>query len=203
VSAVNSLTRAVRSHLRLLFVLLGVLAVSLAACGSSPHAANGANGGATSTTSSTHDSTGDGTSTTTSTANGPTTPTTLTTPTTNPYGQGHVIPPSPTPTTTPREHPTVPVPPYVGDGEQILIEPHGFWPQTMYADLDLPLTWTNETGHPQKVIFDHIPVTSPVIPPHGQFKWQPEFGGSYTYRSASGFNALVILQAPGPPVTTP
>jgi hypothetical protein len=185
------------------WLVLGVIAVSLAACSSTPHKAAGdgatstSSRSATSSTSSTDDSTGGGTPTTTATSSGPTTPTT------NPYGQGHVVPASPTPTTTPREHPTVPVPPAVGDGEQILIEPNGFWPETMYADLDLPLTWTNETGHPQRVIFDHIPVTSPVIPPHAQFKWQPEFGGSYTYRSASGFNALVILQAPGPPVTTP
>ena len=50
----------------------------------------------------------------------------------------------------------------------------------------------------QKVALDYIPVESSEIPPGGQFVWSAHFGGSYTYHSASGMHARLILQQDTP-----
>jgi hypothetical protein len=118
------------------------------------------------------------------------------------YPKGKIVPAPETSTTTPREGPGQAVPPDIGAGQQIIITPNGFWPQTLYANYQVAITWTNLSGHPQKVSFDHIPVSSGTIPVGAQFVWKTHFGGSYTYSSASGFHALLILQAPVP-VGTP
>jgi hypothetical protein len=89
-----------------------------------------------------------------------------------------------------------PVTPDIAAGQQIIITPNGFWPKTLYANFQVAITWTNLSGHPQKVSFDHIPVSSGVIPAGAQFIWKTHFGGSYTYSTASGFHALLILQTP-------
>jgi hypothetical protein len=118
------------------------------------------------------------------------------------YPKGEIVPAPETPTTTPREGPGQPVTATIGAGQQIIITPNGFWPKTLYANYQVAITWTNLSGHPQKVSFDHIPVSSGTIPVGAQFVWKTHFGGSYTYSSASGFHALLILQAPVP-VGTP
>jgi hypothetical protein len=173
-----------RSKRRLTFCAAAlILAVTLAAC------ASGKSASGTSTTQSSVGTTSDG----------------PTTSTTDFYPQGHIVAKPDTPTTVPREDPGQPVTPDIGAGQQIIITPHGFWPETLYANYQVAITWTNNSGHPQKVSFDHIPVTSGLIPTGAQFVWKTHFGGSYTYSSASGFHALLILQAPTPigtPTTT-
>ncbi len=136
-------------------------------------------------------------STTSSSAIGPTTSTSPDGPA-SAYPPGHLVSAPETPTTVPREHPEVPITQYIGTGQQIIIKATGLWPNTLYANDKLPITWTNLSGRPQKIIFDHIPVSSTVIPSGWQFVWKSPFGGSYTYHSASGLHALLILQAPTP-----
>ena len=114
------------------------------------------------------------------------------------YPRGHLVAAPETPTTIPMETSKVPITQYIGAGQQIIIKASGFWPNTLYANYKVPITWTNLSGRPQKVVFDHIPVSSPTIPPGWKFVWKSPFGGSYTYSSASGLHALVILQAPTP-----
>ena len=128
-----------------------------------------------------------------------------TTSTSYPYGKHHVVPKSTTPTSVPKEGPGAPVSQYVEAGQQVLIEPSGFWPQTLYANMAVQVVWTNETKVPQKVALDVIPVASTEIPPGGQFIWSPHFGGSYTYHSGSGMHGRLILQqlTPVSPPTTP
>lgn len=161
-----------------LCAVLLVVAITLAACGSS----NSASGTSTTRSSGTPD---------------PSTPSTA-----DFYPKGHIVPKPDTPTTVPREAPGQPVTAYIGAGQQIIITPHGFWPATLYANFEVPITWTNNSGHAQTVSFDHIPVTSGVIPSGAQFVWKTHFGGSYTFSSASGFHALLILQSPMP-ISTP
>jgi hypothetical protein len=165
-----------RSPKRLVFVALLLMAVILAACSSNKAA--------------------DGT-TTSSTSSGPTSTTYNSF-----YPKGKIVPAPETPTTTPKEGPGAPVTPNISAGQQIIITPDGFWPKTLYANYEVAVTWTNLSGHPQRVSFDHIPVSSGLIPVGAQFVWKTHFGGSYTYSSASGFHALLILQAPVP-VGTP
>ncbi len=149
-------------------------------------------------------STSSPTSTSTS---GPTTPNSgSSTSTTFPYGASRVDSKSTKPTSVPKEGPGAAVSQYIGDGQQVLIEPDGFWPQTLYANMAVSVVWTNETTVPQRVALDDIPVESGEIPPGGQFVWSPHFGGSYTYHSVSGMHARLILQQDTPvsvpPVTT-
>jgi hypothetical protein len=121
------------------------------------------------------------------------------------YPKGKIVPAPDTSTTTPREGPGQEVPQNIGAGQQIIITPNGFWPKTLYANFQVAITWTNLSGHPQNVSFDHIPVSSGTIPVGAQFVWKTHFGGSYTYSSTSGFHALLVLQAPQPigtPTTT-
>jgi hypothetical protein len=117
------------------------------------------------------------------------------------YPSGHIVPKPDTPTTVPREAVGQPVTPDIAAGQQIIITSNGFWPKTLYANFEVAITWTNLSGHPQKVSFDHIPVSSGLIPAGAQFVWKTHFGGSYTYSTASGFHALLILQAPTPTPT--
>jgi len=112
------------------------------------------------------------------------------------------VPPPVTPTTVPFEYGKVPVEHYIQSGNTILIKPDGFWPQTLYANDAVPITWYNLSGRPQVVAFDHIPVSSTTIPPGWVFVWKSRFGGSLTYHSASGFHALLVLQA-DTPLTSP
>jgi len=168
---------------RILCAAVLIFAIALAACGS-PNSAQG-----TSTTQSSIGTTSDGPTTSTSDF----------------YPQGHIVPKPDTPTTVPKEGPGQKVTQDIGAGQQIIIMPNGFWPKTLYANYQVAITWTNLSGEPQKVSFDHIPVASGIIPAGAQFVWKTHFGGSYTYGSASGFHALLILQAPvpiGTPTTT-
>jgi len=162
----------------LAFAVMGLLA----SCGSTPSA--GGHGSTTTTT----DTTGPQNSTTTTTY----------------YPQGHLVAPPSTPTTLPRETPSIPVTQYISAGNTILIKSNAFWPKTLYANEDVPIVWVNLSGSPQKVAFDHIPVGSTVIPPGWEFVWKSRFAGSLTYHSASGLHALLVLQAPTPltPPTT-
>jgi hypothetical protein len=174
---------------------------ALSACGGSAGATGSSDhgGSGTSTTAA-----GSG-SATTSQGSGSTTSTTSVTSTKAPYGPSHVSPKSTTATSIPKEGPSAPVQQYVGAGQQVLIEPDGFWPQTLYANMAVAVVWTNETNASMKVILDYIPVESAEIPPGGQFIWSPHFGGSYTYRSSSGLDGRLILQQDtpvSPPSTT-
>jgi hypothetical protein len=172
----NSSVRVGRSSSRPVFVALLLSMLLIAACNSNKGA--------------------DGTST--SRPSGASTPTTYN----SYYPKGKIVPAPETPTTTPREGPGQPVTPLIGAGQQIIITANGFSPKTLYANYQVAITWTNLSGRPQKVSFDHIPVSSGTIPVGAQFVWKTHFGGSYTYSSGSGFHALLILQAPVP-VGTP
>jgi hypothetical protein len=176
-------------------VLSGSLLLS--ACGGSAGATGTTKGGGSPSTSS------QSPGSTSSPSSGSTTPNTLSTSTTFPYGSSHVVGKSTKPTSVPKEGPEAPVTQSEGAGQQILIEPDGFWPQTLYANMAVTVVWTNETSVPQKVVLDDIPVQSAEIPSGGQFVWSPHFGGSYTYHSASGFRARLILQQDTPVAVPP
>ena len=72
----------------------------------------------------------------------------------------------------------------------------------LYPDYEAPIIWTNLSNSPQRIIFDHIPFSSPPIPPGGQFIWKSPRGGVIGYHYSSGAQAELDLQAPTP-VSTP
>jgi hypothetical protein len=83
------------------------------------------------------------------------------------------------------------------DGQDIAISVAGFLPLKLYSTPSEPIVWTNLTDQPQQVIFDHFPVTSPVIPPGGTFSWKSASSESISYHSASGMHAVVVINPPG------
>ncbi len=179
-------------------LIILVLAAGLAACGtpknSSSTSVAGTNGGShNGTTSSSNGAKTNGGGTKGKGSPGADGPTTTF------YPQGHIVPPPDTPTTTPREVPSEPINQYISAGQQIVIEPDGaFWPQSLYATYQVPITWTNLSGRPQKVVFDYIPVQSPEIAPGAQFVWKWRSGGTLSYHSALGSHAVIYFQTPTP-----
>lgn len=166
------------------------LVVLASACGTgstNPPASTGTTG-TTATTGSTA-TTGGSSSTT---AVGPTTSTTLTD---GGFPPGTVLEPVPG-TSVPREDPKQPIRPDVQSGNNALIEPTALWPALLYANVRESVVWTNESGRPQTIVFDHIPVRSSAIPPGGQFVWKAHFPGSYTYHTTSGLHAVLDLVNP-------
>lgn len=85
----------------------------------------------------------------------------------------------------------------VADGQDIIISVGGFLPLKLYSTPSESIVWTNLTDQPQQVIFDHFPVTSPVIPPGGTFSWKSAASESISYHSASGMHAVVVINPPG------
>jgi hypothetical protein len=96
----------------------------------------------------------------------------------------------------------MPVNKYIDSGQQVLIYPGAFWPQLLYATYNVPITWTNLSGRPERVIFSGIPVSSPVIPEGGQWVWASRTAGALIYKAPSGFRASLVL-APSTPITVP
>jgi len=85
----------------------------------------------------------------------------------------------------------------VADGQEIIISVGGFLPQRLYSTPSDPIVWTNLTNQPEQVIFDHFPVTSPMIPPGGTFSWKSAASESVSYHSSLGDHAVVVINPPG------
>lgn len=101
------------------------------------------------------------------------------------FGQGAIGPADPS-TTIPTEGGR-PVPAVFGAGQNILITPHGFAPQTLEANVSAPVVWTNLSGKPQRVVFVGFGVDSGTIPPGGTFTWSTKNAVELEYHSASGW----------------
>jgi hypothetical protein len=164
-----------------------VSACLLAACGSS-HRSSG--------TTSTSDGPG-----TTSRGGGPPTTPTVVLPTATTISKGKVVPKPTTPTTLPRETPTQAIGPDSEAGQQVLIKSNAIWPEYLYPTYTYSITWTNLSGKTQIISFYHYPLSSPPIPPGGQWIWKASSAGVLGYHDSSGAEGLLNLQAPTPIVT--
>ena len=67
----------------------------------------------------------------------------------------------------PTERASHPISSTIDDGQQIIISATGFLPPRLFSKPGIAVTWTNLTDEPQQVIFDYLPVKSPLIPPGG------------------------------------
>jgi plastocyanin len=107
---------------------------------------------------------------------------------------GHVVPAPPGPTTTPTEDARYPIYKGFNTGQQALITAHGFEPEQLNAITGQAVVWTNMSGSPQQVVITQEGVRSPTIPPGAQFVWTWKSGGNINVRSASGFSQSLYYQ---------
>ncbi|HXQ60251.1 MAG TPA: hypothetical protein VN799_09125 [Acidimicrobiales bacterium] len=96
----------------------------------------------------------------------------------------------------PTEIGTHPIAAAIDDGQQIIISAAGFLPHRLFSTPDEAVTWTNLTDEPQVVIFDYLPVRSPVIAPGGSFSWTSHSTQSIAYRTASGLQGVDTVNPP-------
>jgi plastocyanin len=68
-------------------------------------------------------------------------------------------------------------------GQTVTITRTGFQPAWLVSLIGQPVTWTNDSGAAQSVVFDHLPVRSKVIPPGGTYVYTPQSMASITYHS--------------------
>jgi hypothetical protein len=96
----------------------------------------------------------------------------------------------------PTEIGTTPIAPQIDDGQQIIISAAGLLPARLFSDPKIPVTWTNLTDQPQQVIFDYLPVKSPVIAPGGTFSYTSLSSESIAYHTASGLHGVDTVNPP-------
>jgi hypothetical protein len=96
----------------------------------------------------------------------------------------------------PTEIGTTPIAPQIDDGQQIIISASGLLPARLFSNPKVPVTWTNLTNQPQQVIFDYLPVKSPVIAPGGTFSYTSQSSESIAYHTASGLKAVDTVNPP-------
>ena len=96
----------------------------------------------------------------------------------------------------PTEEGTTPIAPQIDEGQHIIITARGMLPARLYSQSKEAVTWTNLTDEPQRVIFDYLPVRSPLIPPGGSFSWTSASSQSIAYHSASGLRGVDTVLPP-------
>jgi hypothetical protein len=110
------------------------------------------------------------------------------------YGSGSVGPQNPT--TTVPQNGNRPIPPIFGAGQNVIISKQGCYPQTIEASVTAPVVWTNFSGEPQRIIFDHFPVDSGTIPVGGTFTWSTNQAIVFNYElEPSGKICKVAMNA--------
>jgi len=109
---------------------------------------------------------------------------------------GHVVlPTASNPTPSAQEVPGKTIDPVLAAGQTVVITAGGFVPHRLFADLTVPVTWINDSGAPQQVVFDDGSVHSGVIPPGAWFVWKGTYGIGIGYHSATGQQGVLTLQA--------
>jgi hypothetical protein len=66
-------------------------------------------------------------------------------------------------------------------GQTVQITAKGIAPKWLISLVGKQVTWQNHTGHAVKVIFDHFPVSSPLIPAGGSWRSKALGAASITY----------------------
>ncbi len=97
------------------------------------------------------------------------------------------------PVAVPTEHGGRPITPVVDDGQAVIISAKGFLPARLFSSPGVPVTWTNLTDQSQRLVFDHLRVTSTVIPPGGSWSWTSVNSQSISYHSLSGLHGVVTV----------
>jgi hypothetical protein len=98
----------------------------------------------------------------------------------SPTGGTHSTSPSTGPT-TPSSAATTTIDPNFDNGQIVQVTTNGLRPKWLVSILGKAVTWQNLTHHGIKVVFDHEPVASRLIPPGGSFSYKPPTAVSITY----------------------
>lgn len=152
------------------FLVLGAVALSLAACSSSPSA------------------TADHSSRPPAGISAVDKPMKVT------FGTGSIGQPDPT-TTVPNERGNT-ITPVLAPGQNIIIASSGCKPQTLEASVTAPVVWTNLSGKPQRVIFVGFPIDSGTIPAGGTFTWSTRDAVAMAYKlEPSGKVCKLLMNA--------
>jgi len=108
---------------------------------------------------------------------------------------GRPDPGSPRPPTAPPSPPSAAsVDPNFDSGLNIFITSTGFRPHWLVAPFHGTVTWHNDTGRSQVIVFDHQPVRSGVIRPGGTFSYTPSVPISIAYHSGLGRQRRGVIQ---------
>lgn len=94
---------------------------------------------------------------------------------------GHAYP-------VPRENPANPIDPVSDTGQQIVITGQGVLPDHLFANIGVPIIFTNLSSKPVTVSFISDPVMSPSIPTGGT--WSYTFPDSYSVAFYTSSNFL-------------
>ena len=71
-------------------------------------------------------------------------------------------------------------------GQDVIITPTGFRPAWLVSLVGKQITWWNESGHPQRVVFDHQGIRSTVIAPGAAWRYTPPTALSLSYHAGIG-----------------
>jgi hypothetical protein len=154
-------------------LVVSTVAVSFAACSSTPSATAGGNNHSTTTSAGV------------SAVDKPMKVT---------FGTGSIGQPDPT-TTVPNERGNT-ISPVLAPGQNIIIASSGCKPQTLEASVTAPVVWTNLSGKPQRVIFVGFPIDSGTIPVGGTFTWSTGDAVAMAYKlEPSGKVCKLLMNA--------
>jgi hypothetical protein len=110
------------------------------------------------------------------------------------FGTGSIGQPDPT-TTVPNERGNT-ITPILAPGQNIIIASSGCKPQTLEASVTAPVVWTNLSGKPQRVIFVGFPIDSGTIPAGGTFTWSTRDAVAMAYKlEPSGKVCKLLMNA--------
>ncbi len=96
----------------------------------------------------------------------------------------------------PTEAGTTPIPNTNGQGQQIILSPHGFLPSSLIASLKESVTWTNLTSKPVTISFHyHGTPVSYTLAPGGAFSYYFPTLDNFVYSSSTGYHGSVSVGA--------
>jgi len=96
-------------------------------------------------------------------------------------GSGPASTPSTPASSTTSSAATTTIDPNFAFGQTVLVTSKGIRPKELVSVWHKPVIWQNQTGHAIRVIFDHTPVSSPVIPAHGSWRYNSSTAGAFAY----------------------
>lgn len=93
----------------------------------------------------------------------------------------------------PSEYGNYPISPTSDHGQQVIISPKGFVPETLYANSYAPIVWTNLTSSTEELTLDNGQVHSGPIPPGGSYRWFERRLIAFRYQGSSGMTGYLYV----------
>ncbi len=109
-------------------------------------------------------------------------------------GGGGAAANSSTSTSPASAHASTALDPNFAFGQTVLITRAGIRPHWLVSVVGRPIVWRNQTGRPQRIVFDHQDVRSPMIAPGGAFTYRPPTALSIAFHSVTDPRLRGIIQ---------